>query len=100
MMTALDLGIPMVLGGEGQDKGVTNNLVQWTGVGINLGSRAPGAEKIRESVSIMIDDKSFKRRAVEMSRKFEKYDLGTVFDGVIQKVVKDWADEKSKGTVK
>ncbi|CAO2647449.1 Nn.00g083710.m01.CDS01 [Neocucurbitaria sp. VM-36] len=99
VMTALNLGVPVVLGGEGQDKGLTTNLVQWTGVGINLGSRAPGVEKIRESVSIVIDDKSFKRRAVEMSSKFEKYDLGTVFDGVIQKVVKDWADEKAKATV-
>ncbi|KAF1848168.1 glycosyltransferase family 1 protein [Cucurbitaria berberidis CBS 394.84] len=97
VMTALDLGIPVVVAGDGQDKVITNNVVHVTGVGINLGNRTPGVEKIREGVSKVLEDVGYKWRVVEMSKKFKKYDVGSVFDAVIQRVVGEWALGKGKG---
>ncbi|KAH7353160.1 hypothetical protein BKA66DRAFT_553835 [Pyrenochaeta sp. MPI-SDFR-AT-0127] len=91
VMTALDLGIPLVVAGTGQDKILTNNLVQWTGVGINLRNLTPSVEAIRDGVCKVLDDGTYKSKAVQMSKDFEKYNLGEVFDRVIQQALKDWA---------
>jgi UDP:flavonoid glycosyltransferase YjiC (YdhE family) len=93
IMTALDSGIPVIVAGSGQDKIVTNNLVEYTGVGINLRSKTPSVDAIREGVSKVLDDGKYKLNAVMMSRKFEEYDVGTVFDNVIQSEVKRWKDK-------
>jgi UDP:flavonoid glycosyltransferase YjiC (YdhE family) len=96
-MTALDSGIPVVVAGYGQDKLVTNNLVEYTGVGVNLRSKTPSVEAVREGVNRILDDEKYKLNAVTISRMFEKYDVGTVFDKVIQGEVMKWAKNKSRG---
>ena len=85
----------MVVGGEGQDKAITNEIVQWSGVGINVGSRSPGLEKIREGVEKVLADDSYKQKAKAMSKNFERYDVGTVVDDVIQGVVRVWATKQN-----
>jgi hypothetical protein len=40
----------MVLAGKGQDKNVTNTIVEWKEVGINLGRANPSVDEIREGV--------------------------------------------------
>src|SRR5258708_38773144 len=42
---ALSKGVPMVIGGDTEDKGLTANRVSWTGTGINLESGRPTGEK-------------------------------------------------------
>lgn len=96
-MTALQVSVPMVVTGAGQDKGITTNLVQLTGVGVNLGSIAPGVDRIREGVNTVLGDGGYKRRVVDMSKNFERYDVGTAFDTVIQGVVREWANGQQKG---
>jgi UDP:flavonoid glycosyltransferase YjiC (YdhE family) len=95
-MTALDSGIPVVVAGYGQDKLVTNNLVEYTGVGVNLRSKTPSVEAIREGVNRILDDGKYKLNANMMSRKFEEYDVGAVFDKVIQEEVKRWAAKRGQ----
>lgn len=85
----------MVVGGEGQDKAITNALVQWSGVGVSIGGRSPGLEKIREGLDKVLNDDAYTQKAREMSKNFERYDVGTVVDGAIQDVVRKWASKKN-----
>ncbi|OAL46984.1 UDP-Glycosyltransferase/glycogen phosphorylase [Pyrenochaeta sp. DS3sAY3a] len=97
VMTALQAGVPLVVGGEGQDKNSTNNLIQMTGVGINLNSRAPGVAKLGEGITTVLNDGRYKAKAVELSKAFERYDIGSIFDRVIQGAIEEWEDSKPEG---
>jgi UDP:flavonoid glycosyltransferase YjiC (YdhE family) len=96
VMTALNSGIPVVVAGYGQDKLVTNNLVEYTGVGVSLRSKTPSMDAIREGVNKILGDGKYKRNSVMMSRKFEEYDVGAVFDKVIQGEVMRWTAERGR----
>jgi UDP:flavonoid glycosyltransferase YjiC (YdhE family) len=96
-MTALDNGIPVVVAGSGQDKLTTNNLVEYTGVGINLRSKNPGVESIREAVNTVLDEETYKLNAERMRSEFEEYDIGRVFDDVIQREVLKWVERRREG---
>ncbi|KAH7135333.1 hypothetical protein B0J11DRAFT_564695 [Dendryphion nanum] len=87
---ALRLGIPMVVSGIGQDKATTNSIVQWSGVGLNLEVREPGAKKIGDAVGKVLADGSFKKKAMELSKHYKKYSVGKVFDKAVQDAVFDW----------
>jgi UDP:flavonoid glycosyltransferase YjiC (YdhE family) len=80
----------MVLAGKGQDKNVTNTIVEWKEVGINLGRANPSVDEIREGVMTILRDTKYKRNAVAMSKIFERYEMGSIFDDVIQGVIKKW----------
>jgi UDP:flavonoid glycosyltransferase YjiC (YdhE family) len=86
--------VPLVVAGEGQDKAVTNAIVQWSGVGLNIGDRSPGLEKIREGIKLVLENSSYKTKADAMSRNIARYDVGAVVDGVIQGVVHEWASKR------
>jgi UDP:flavonoid glycosyltransferase YjiC (YdhE family) len=80
----------MVLAGQGQDKNVTNTIVEWKELGINLGRMNPSVGEIRDGVAKVLDLAKYKRNAVAMSGKFRRYDVGRVFDGVVQSEVRNW----------
>jgi UDP:flavonoid glycosyltransferase YjiC (YdhE family) len=84
----------MVLAGEGQDKKLTNAIVAWKEVGINLGRMNPSTKEVRDGVTEVLEDAKYKRNAAAMSKAFGKYDMGLVFDKVIQKVVREWQEKK------
>jgi UDP:flavonoid glycosyltransferase YjiC (YdhE family) len=90
VVKSLQLGIPIVLAGKGQDKNVTNLIVKWKEVGINLGRGDPSVDEVHKGVMRVLVDRKHKRNAVAMSKTFERYDLGKVFDDVIQGVVRKW----------
>lgn len=80
----------MVVSGLGQDKATSNSIVQWKGVGLNLGLASPGARRIGKAVDRVIKDTSFKAKAVELSRHYKKYNIRHVVDTVVQDGVKQW----------
>ncbi|KAF3045961.1 hypothetical protein E8E12_009039 [Didymella heteroderae] len=84
IVQALEHGVPVVVSGKGQDKAVTSAIIQWSGVGIDIGGRSPGLEKIRDGVAKVLDDVSYKEKAGSMSKSFERYDVRAVVDGLRQ----------------
>lgn len=84
----------MVLAGQGQDKNVTNTIAEWKAVGVNLGRMDPSVEEIHDGVTKVLKDGKYKRNIMAMSKNFEKYDMGLIFDRVIQNVVRDWLKAK------
>lgn len=87
----------MVVAGEGQDKATTTALVEWSGVGINLGKRQPGAERIANAVDKVLKDDSYRKKAKTLSKEYDKYDVGQVFDTMVQEVVRDWFQKPVAG---
>ncbi|KAF2023082.1 UDP-Glycosyltransferase/glycogen phosphorylase [Setomelanomma holmii] len=94
VITSLNAGVPMVLAGTGQDKNVTNSIVEWRELGINLEKQNPIVAEIREAVTEVLQNEKNKRNAMTMSKNFERYNAGQVVDGVIQDVVRRWQKEK------
>lgn len=94
IIQALEQGIPVVVSGEGQDKAVTNAIIEWSGVGTVIGGRSPGSKKIRQGVEKVLSNASFKAKAEAMSQNFGRYDVSTVVDNVIQDVVREWAKRR------
>jgi UDP:flavonoid glycosyltransferase YjiC (YdhE family) len=87
----------MVVGGVGQDKAVTNAIIQWKEVGVNLGKLDPSSDEIRDGILKVLGDNKYKRNAVAIKDAFGSYDMSVVFDRVIQGAVKNWAKEKQRG---
>jgi UDP:flavonoid glycosyltransferase YjiC (YdhE family) len=94
VISSLQAGIPMVLAGEGQDKNLTNAIVAWKEVGVNLGRMNPSVGEVHDAVTEVLKATKYKRNAAAMSREFGKYDMGTVFDSVIQSVIRKWQEKK------
>lgn len=94
VIQALEHGVPLVVAGEGQDKAVTNAIVQWSGVGLNIGDRSPGLDKIREGIELVLENSSYKTKADEMRLNIARHDVSAVVDGVIQDVVHEWASKR------
>jgi UDP:flavonoid glycosyltransferase YjiC (YdhE family) len=88
------VGVPLVVAGEGQDKPVTNAIIGFKGVGINLGTQKPAAEDIGAAVGRVLEEKGFKTKAQEMSKIYAEYDVGGTFDGLIKDVVRDFQHHK------
>jgi MGT family glycosyltransferase len=71
---ALSKGVPMVVGGDTEDKIFTAARVAWTGTGINLGTGRPTGEQIRSAVQAILADKSYKKNAARLQKEFARYD--------------------------
>jgi MGT family glycosyltransferase len=66
---ALSYGVPIVAGGESEDKFLVNQRVAWTGTGINLKTGSPSPEKIRNAVREILADPSYSERARSLGTK-------------------------------
>lgn len=83
----------MVIAGESQDKANNGALVQWSGVGINLGTRRPSVKRIGEAVKSILEDSAYKEKATSLSKNFARYDVAEVFHEVIQEAVLAWKEK-------
>jgi MGT family glycosyltransferase len=63
---ALEHGVPLVVAGRTEDKAEVNARVAWSGVGIDLRTDAPSAERIRTAVRTVLDDGRYRARATEI----------------------------------
>jgi hypothetical protein len=69
-------GVPMVVGGEGQDKGENCRRVAWSGIGIDVGTAKPEAEQVRETVEEVLREAKYRERVQELRR--ESQGLNTI----------------------
>jgi len=84
----------LVVSGVTQDKPTANAIVHWSGVGINLGKRQPEVKKLSEAIDKVLGDEKYKKKAVELSQHYKKYDVGQVVDGLVREVVRKWRESR------
>jgi MGT family glycosyltransferase len=80
---SLHEGVPMVVGGDTEDKIFTTARVSWTETGINLGTGRPTGEQIRTAVHEVLSDKKYKNNAARLQKEFARYDT---FDLITESV--------------
>ena len=64
---ALSQGVPIVAAGQGADKPDVAMRVQWSGVGLNLRTRAPSADAIGTAVKRLLVEPGFRARARKLA---------------------------------
>lgn len=71
---ALRHGVPLVVGGDGEDKAEVAARVEWSGAGIDLRTGSPAPEAVREAVRRVLAEPGFRKRAQELSTEFADHD--------------------------
>jgi UDP:flavonoid glycosyltransferase YjiC (YdhE family) len=84
---ALSKGVPMVVGGDTEDKVFTAARVSWTGSGINLGTGRPTGEQIHTAVHAVLDDKNYKNSATRLQKEFARYNAFDLITKTVNSVL-------------
>lgn len=71
---ALAHGIPVIIAGATEDKMEVAARVENSGAGINLGKQKASAEAIRNAVTRILEEPSFKQNATRLQEDFAQYD--------------------------
>ena len=92
---ALSLGVPVVTAGDTEDKEWVSARVGWSGAGINLKTRYPKPEQIRDAVRTILSEERYQKEACRLRRDFARYNaLGEVAE-VVESTL---AQEKTMAT--
>lgn len=67
---ALAAGVPIVSAGLTEDKAEVNTRIGWSGVGRNLATNAPTVEALRDAITAVLRDPSYRARAGAMADAF------------------------------
>ncbi len=67
---ALSHGVPLVVAGQTEDKVEVAARVEWSGVGVNLRTNRPTADRVARAVKKVLGDPSFRDRARGLAVEF------------------------------
>lgn len=85
---ALSLGIPLVQAGLTEDKREVAARIDWSGVGVALGTNEPTVAQIQTTVRRVLTVPSYGAKAAAMAREFEAHDLrrqlAALLEGLMQ----------------
>ncbi|TGO56301.1 hypothetical protein BOTNAR_0226g00140 [Botryotinia narcissicola] len=87
----LSNGVPMVMGGETEDKPENCARCEWIGAGVNLKTARPDAEFLRGEVEKVLADEKYKKKVEEIKKEMESMDP----IGIIETQIKELVKEKS-----
>jgi len=75
---ALAHGVPLVVAGKTEDKPEVCARVEWAGVGINLKTKSPRPQQIRQAVVKALNDSSYRTRAKEIGAEINRYSTSKI----------------------
>jgi MGT family glycosyltransferase len=84
---AMSRGVPLVAAGLTEDKADVNARVAWSGVGINLATNEPTPDAIRQAVRSVLDQPSYRQRALQMADEFAGIDTRSEIRWIISQLV-------------
>lgn len=82
-------GVPMVMGGDTEDKPGNSMRCEWNGVGLNLRTARPDVEFLRGEVEKVLADGKYKKKAQEIQKEMDNADPIGVFEKHIEELVKE-----------
>ncbi len=88
---ALRAGVPIVAAGLAEDKAEVGARVAWSGVGVQLASKAPGVEAIQGAVEQVLGTPTYRERARAMAADFAALDTPREIFAVIDRLVAERA---------
>ncbi|MGW7543063.1 glycosyltransferase [Streptomyces sp. NPDC054770] len=73
VQTALRHGVPLVVGGETEDKPEVAARVEWSGTGVNLRTARPEVSAVRAAVDEVLGDPRYRKRAAGIQSQYTEY---------------------------
>ena len=73
---ALDSGVPIVQAGTTEEKSEIGARIQWSGVGLRLGTTRPSPSLLADSVARVLGEPSFRAAAGRVRAEMEVHDAG------------------------
>ncbi|WP_414552887.1 glycosyltransferase [Anabaena sp. CCY 0017] len=83
---ALAHGVPIVSGGQTEDKPEVNNRIAYSGVGINLKTATPKPRQIRDAVMKILSDNRYQQKAQYMKTEFANYNAADTAARLLEKL--------------
>jgi len=71
---ALRYGVPLVVGGDGEDKPEVAARVEWSGAGLDLRTGRPSPAAVRDAVRKVLAEPGFRKRAAGLREEFGRHD--------------------------
>ena len=75
---ALANGVPLVVAGQTEDKPEIAARVEWAKVGINLRTRTPSPQQIKDAVKTLLADSSYSTRIKQFQTKIQQYNASAI----------------------
>lgn len=76
-------GVPMVLGGDLEDKPDVALRGEWSGVAVNLRTGQPTVEQLTEAMDKVLEDRKYKKRVVEIKENEQMRAMNTVEKAIL-----------------
>lgn len=70
---ALSNGVPLVVAGQTEEKPEVAARVEWARVGINLRTKTPTPQQVRDAVKALLADSSYRTRAQQFQTMMQQY---------------------------
>lgn len=83
---ALSHGVPIVSGGQTEDKPEVSNRIAYSGVGINLKTATPKPAQIRDAVGKILSDNRYQQKARQMQAEFATYTAANTAAQLLEKL--------------
>lgn len=83
---ALSHGVPLVVAGATEDKPEVAARVAWAGVGVNLRTGKPTAEKLGPAIRTVLRDPSYRHRARAFQAEFAGHDAVGQIAGMLEEL--------------
>jgi UDP:flavonoid glycosyltransferase YjiC (YdhE family) len=74
LQQALAHGVPIVVAGATEDKPETAARVAWSGAGLRIKAQSPAPERVRDAVTRVLDEPSYRGRAAAIAAEMAGYD--------------------------
>lgn len=84
---ALANGVPLVAAGQTEEKPEVCNRIAWAGVGINLKTKSPTPEQIREAVKTILTDPQYREKAQAIKADYARYDAASLSADRLEQLV-------------
>ncbi|MEU8764244.1 nucleotide disphospho-sugar-binding domain-containing protein [Streptomyces sp. NPDC048659] len=81
---ALAHGVPLVVGGDTEDKPEVAARVEWSGTGVNLRTADPSDEELRAAVDSVLSTPSYRERAAALAEEYAAHDALALIDGLVR----------------
>ncbi|KAM0316507.1 hypothetical protein ACHAO8_003027 [Botrytis cinerea] len=85
----LSNGVPMVMGGDSEEKPENCARGEWIGVGVNLKTARPDAEFLRGEVEKVLSDQKYKKKVEEIKKEMESMDPMAIIEAQIEELAKE-----------
>lgn len=83
---ALAQGVPLIAAGRSDDKAEISARIGWSGVGIDLKTKRPSPQQIREAVQKVLSNPAYQRKAKELQQVIASYDGPTLAAGLLEEL--------------